>query len=136
MDETLVNDEWTEEQIGIWENVQKYTKQILCGDWKKAIQFFHKKYTGWNSGGLIPASKTDIINEFQKRSKKEILSYSLTPISVNIFSNVAIVNYFFSIELIDSKRDKKIKRTRNMDILLHQQKGWILIGDYSERCSK
>lgn len=135
MNEVLVTEEWTKEQVEIWENVHKYTKQILYGDWKKAIRFFHSEYSGWNSGGLIPATKTDIINEFQKKGTKKILSYSLTPISINIFSNVAIVNYFFSIEFKNNNGDNKIKRTRNMDILLRQKEGWILIGDYSEKCN-
>ena len=71
----------------------------------------------------------------KKKRTKKILSYSLTPISINIFSNVAIVNYFFSIEFKNNNGDNKIKRTRNMDILLRQKEGWILIGDYSEKCN-
>lgn len=133
MKKTSVKAEWTEEQSEIWEYVQNYTEQILCGNWKNAIKFFHNNYYGWNGKNLMPTTKVGIVNELQKTNKIKIIAYNLIPLTISVFPNIAIVNYFFSLEYKNSKGENKTKRTRNMDVLLYQQNNWILIGDYAEQ---
>ena len=110
MDDLLSND-WNKVQKDIWANVIEYTKLILEGEWEKVLEFFHEGYSGWNNYGLIPANKIDIVHELQHLKKKEVSSYTLTPVNT-------------------AKGKLKTKRTRNTDILLKQKDKWILIGDH------
>ena len=128
--ETSLSNDWDNAQKDIWENVIEYTRLILEGEWEKVLDFFHEGYSGWNNYGLIPANKIDIINELQHLKKKEVSSYSLTPVTINIFKGVAVVHYLFAIVYKTAKGKLKTKRTRNTDILLKQKDKWILIGDH------
>jgi hypothetical protein len=111
MENAILND-WNKVQKDIWANVIEYTKLILEGEWEEVLEFFHDGYSGWNNYGLIPASKIDIINELQHLERKEVDSYTLTPVTINIFKGVAVVHYLFAIVYKTAKGKLKTKRTR------------------------
>lgn len=132
MTNILLQDKWTLEQIEIWENVETYTKLILQGEVKEFLQYFDENYTGWNNYEPIPLCKTDIKNELCTFPKREIISYLITPLSITVFNEVAIVHYYYSAVYKNSHKKSKEKLGRNTDILLKRKDKWVLIGDHSE----
>ena len=132
MTNILLKDEWTLEQIEVWQNVETYTSLILKGNVKEFLKFFDKNYTGWNNYEPMPINKTDIKNELCTFPKREVISYLITPLAITVFNNVAIVHYYYSVVYKNSHKKNKEKLGRNTDILLKQKGKWILIGDHTE----
>ena len=130
MKSVLAQDEWTTIQQEIWRTVEKYTEFILKGDVEHFLEFFHEKYSGWNNYDLFPVSKNDIKNELLYLPKREINSYEITPLSVNIFNDIAIVHYYYSVDYKSKKGIRKTKNGRNTDILLKHNKNWQLVADH------
>ena len=127
---TLSKREWTASQKEVWENVETYTKLIMKGYVDRFLDYFHKDYSSWNINESMPVSKTDIKYELQHLPKREIASYNITPVAINIFNDVAIVHYFYSAVYKNSDDKEKAKHGRNTDLLFKQKNKWILIGDH------
>lgn len=115
----------------VWSTVQNYTKQIMTGDINSFLKFFHKDYLGWNYEEQMPISKTEIKNELLHLPKFTIISYKLSPVSIQIKNRIAIVHYYYTAKIKD-KENKKIisKAARNTDILIEEDNEWVLIGDH------
>ncbi len=126
----LSKQEWTETQIEVWKNVGSYTKLIMNGDVEGFLEYFHNDYSGWNYYELMPVNKSDVKNELQQLLKREISSYNINPVTINIFNDVAIVRYYFSGTYKNTDGKEILKQGRNTDILLKQKNKWIIIGDY------
>jgi len=122
--------EWTKTQKEIWINVETYTNLIMKGDVEGFLDYFHKDYAGWNYYELKPINKTDIKNELWLLPKREIASYKITPVAINVFNDIAIVHYYYSAAYKNTDGKEKTKKGRNTDILLKQEDKWVLIGDH------
>ena len=121
----------TMEQNEVWDVVIQYTKLIVEGECEKAIKYYHDKYRGWTTHGYLPSEKRDIRSEFKELEIHNIIGYNLSPVKVNVFNDLAIVLYFFSIEYFDEDGNKRSVRKRNTDVLIKQDNEWLLIADHS-----
>lgn len=126
----MSNPKWTNKQKRVWKNVENYTSLILRGDVNGFLEYFHQDYTGWNYNEVLPVTKTDIKNELQHLPKWEILDYKIIPVTINIFNDVAIVHYYYSVTYKNKAGKEKVKAQHNTDVLLKQKNKWILIGDH------
>jgi ketosteroid isomerase-like protein len=122
--------EWTKTQKEVWKNVETYTSLIMKGDVEGFLDYFHKDYSGWNYYELKPVNKINIKNELWNLPKREIDSYNITPVAINIFNDAAIVHYYYSATFKNTEGREKTKKGRNTDILLKQKDKWVLIGDH------
>jgi hypothetical protein len=129
MEEILLKVKWSAIQIEIWENVKTYTKLILDGHIKEFLKYFHKDYSAWNCYEPLPVGKNDIINELKDFYQPEVISYDTIPISINIFNDIAIVHYFYSVTFKNADGMEKSKYSHNTDVLIRQKKKWLIIGD-------
>jgi ketosteroid isomerase-like protein len=132
MAQLLSKQEWTNKQKEVWRNVETYTSLIINGDVKKFSDYFHKDFSSWNFYDLMPISKTNIKKELQHFPKREIEFYNITPVSIKVFDDVAIVHYFYSAEYKNTSGKERTKQGRNTDILLKQKDKWVLIGDNAQ----
>ena len=123
-------DKLSSEQGEVWKNVQNYTKLILKNDVEKFLDYFHSDYCGWNYNDLWPVYKSDLKNELWHLPKREILSYKLTPVTINTFDKVAVVHYYYSVVYKIADGGEKTKFGRNTDILIKQKNKWVLIADH------
>ncbi len=126
----LSNREWSVEQKDVWQHVKMYTSSIMKGDVEGFLKYFHKNFLGWNYNQLLPVDKATIKDELLHLQKREIASYNITPVAINIFNDVAIVHYYYSVAYKEIDGKKKAKKGRNTDILLKQKVKWVLIGDH------
>ncbi|MEN8193730.1 MAG: nuclear transport factor 2 family protein [Bacteroidota bacterium] len=123
-------DELSPKQREVWENVQNYTKLIMKNDVKKFLDYFHNNYSGWNYYDLLPVKKSDVKNELWHLSRREITSYKITPVAINVFKEVAVIHYYYSVVYKDKDGNDKTKSGRNTDVLLKQKNKWLLIADH------
>jgi ketosteroid isomerase-like protein len=121
---------WTDIQKEIWRSVETYTDLILKGKVNQFLDYFHEEYAGWNDYDMLPVNKDDIKGELSKLPKYEIDSFSLIPLVINNFKDIAIVHYYFSIKYSEITGKNVNKNGRNTDILLYQNNRWVLIGDH------
>jgi len=121
---------WSSTQKEVWKNVETYTDLIMKGEVERFLDYFHQKYSGWNNYQPMPANKCDVKNELWHLSMKEIDSYTISPVAINIFNDVAIVHYYYSAASKSLQGRKKRIIGRNTDILLKQKERWVLIGDH------
>lgn len=121
---------WTDSQLEIWKNVETYTELIMKGDVNGFLEYFHNEYSGWNYSDMLPVSKYDLRCELLEFPKHTIDSYNLVPLVINIFKEIAIIHYYFSINYMGVNGKKINKRGRNTDILIYQNNKWLLVGDH------
>ena len=125
-----IMDELSPKQREVWENVETYTELIMKSDVKGFLKYFHNDYSGWNYNDLLPVNINNVKNELSHFPKREILSYNITPVAINVFNNVAIIHYYYSVAFKNSDDNDKTKSGRNTDVLLKQKNKWVLIGDH------
>ncbi len=53
--------------------------------------------------------------------KRDIDNYKIAPVDINIFSEVAVVHYYYSVTYKEKDGNEKTKSGRNTDILLKQK---------------
>jgi len=116
-----IMDELSPKQKEVWCNVETYTSLIMKGEVKEFLKYFHKDYSGWNYKAFLPIKKNDIKNELLHLPKRDIDNYKIAPVDINIFSEVAVVHYYYSVTYKEKDGNEKTKSGRNTDILLKQK---------------
>ncbi len=126
----VIGQEWSAAQQEVWKNVQTYWDLDAKQDLEGFMSYFHNDYVGWSKRSAFPMNKASVrkwISESYKNSKTIIVD--LSPQSINIFGDVAIVHYYYS-QLIENKEGKRSPESgRWTDILTKQGNRWVLIGD-------
>lgn len=120
----------TQKENEVWDFIHEYTKHIITGKSDNFSKYIHDNFVGWDSIKLLPTNKADFLMELHYADEEKIIEYSIAPVSIKIFNEVAIVHYFFTKECTGSDQKTNLKRTKNTDVLIHDESGWRLIGDY------
>ncbi len=128
---SLSKRKWSKLQQEVWGNVETYTDLIMKGDVQGFLDYFHKNYSGWNYCELIPVNKADIRRELLRLPNRQVVSYKINPIAIQIFKDTAIVHYYYSTEYKDASGRVVSKKGRNTDILINQDNKWLLIADHA-----
>jgi len=135
MGNNKLNIEWDDVQKEIWQQVEVYTKLIIDGKINKFLEYFHKDYLGWNYYENYPISKKDVKDELLHLPSTEIISYNITPVSIQVKNDIAIVHYNYSAVYKTSEGVEKTKSSRYTDILMKDDEKWVLIGDHIDKNS-
>ena len=122
--------EWSAAQKEVWKNVQTYWDLEAKHDLDGFMGYFHEDYVGWSKRSSFPGNKAQVrkwVAESHKNSKTIITD--LSPLTINIFEDVAIVHYYYS-QLTENKEGKRTnEKGRWTDVLMKQGNKWVLIGD-------
>jgi len=126
----LFGQEWSEEQKEVWKNVETYWDLYAKHDLEGFLGYFHDDFSGWGNQSALPTNKASrrkfIIHSFETT---KTLVQDLQPVGINIYGNVAIVQYYYS-EVIKDVEGKEVNESgRWTDILMKQGEKWIMIGD-------
>jgi ketosteroid isomerase-like protein len=123
--------EWSAAQKAVWDSVKAYTEAADRGDVEGYLSYLHEEYRGWPNAWPLPSRKADVRKVLGHFLKVETTELSwIEPVSIQIFDDVAIVNYYFGLHLKDE--EGKIRNTggRWTDILLKQGDKWLLVADH------
>jgi ketosteroid isomerase-like protein len=127
----LFGQEWSEEQKEVWKTVETYADLAAKGDVEGFLDHFHDDFSGWINSMALPTNKSTrrkFISHNWKTTKT--LVQDLQPVGINIFDNVAIVQYYYSEVLKDAEGKEINESGRWTDILMKQGDKWIIIGDH------
>ncbi len=122
---------WNTQQKEVWSNVETYWSLQGKGDVDGFLSYFSPDYMGWDYNSPVPqgkASTAKYVNLSMKNSK--MLFYDITPAAILIHDDVAIVDYFYSMQTENMENKKQWKTGRWTDILQKQGGKWILIADH------
>jgi hypothetical protein len=133
----LFAQEWSAAQKEVWKNVEAYWALDAAGNLDGFMSYFHENYIGWELGEPMTANKTTVRKfiEHDYKTEKTVL-YNITPVSINVFNNVAIVHYYYAEIVKDAEGKEKSRAGRWADVLMKQGDKWVLIGDHGGRTSK
>tara|TARA_B100000686_G_scaffold112835_1_gene120489 strand:+ start:32877 stop:33392 length:516 start_codon:yes stop_codon:yes gene_type:complete len=112
--------------------VNNYWK-ISAGKNKEAWKdVFHKSYKGWNKNNKALSNKAMITKWIDYNwGKNEVLYWDINPIGVQIYDDVAIVHYYYSMVTKNKQTDKTTNSDgRWTDILLNEKGNWKLVSDH------
>lgn len=125
---------WNAQQKEVWTNVENYWAVQAKGDAESFLSYFSPDYMGWDYDSPMPQGKTSTakyINFGIKNSK--VLFYDITPAAILIYGDIAIVDYYYSMQTENLENKKQWKTGRWTDILQKQGPSgtkWLLIADH------
>jgi hypothetical protein len=133
----LYAQEWNAAQKDVWKNVEAYWALDAAGNLDGFMSYFHDNYIGWQTSDPMPANKATVKKFIEQdyKSEKTVL-YNITPVSINVVSNVAIANYYYTRIVKDAEGKEKTRSGRWADVLMKQGDKWVLVGDHGGQTSK
>jgi len=129
--------EWSAAQKEVWKNVEAYWALEAAGNVEGFMSYFHDNYMGWDINEPLPADKATVRKfvEYEMKAGKTLV-YDIRPVAINVFANVAIVDYYYTRIGKDAEGKERSRSGRWADIVMKQGDKWVLIGDHGGRTSK
>jgi len=126
----LFGQEWSAEQKEVWKNVETYWDLAAQDDVEGWLSYFHDDFSGWRNKDALPRNKANV-RKFGTHNIKttQILVEDLQPVGINIYDDVAIVQYYYSEVFKDVEGKEQNGSGRWTDILMKQGDKWVMIGD-------
>jgi hypothetical protein len=129
--------EWSAAQKEVWKNVEAYWALDAAGNLDGFMSYFHDNYMGWDINEPLPMDKASVRKfvDYEYKTTKTLV-YNIKPVAINVFANVAIVDYYYTRIMKDAEGKEKGRSGRWADIVMKQGDKWVLIGDHGGRTSK
>ena len=122
---------WNAQQKEVWSNVETYWSVQAKGDVDGFLSYFSADYMGWDYNSPVPQGKTSTAKYITMSMKNnKILFYDITPAAILVYGDIAIVDYFYSMQTEGADNKKQWKSGRWTDILQKQGSKWVLIADH------
>lgn len=122
---------WSDKQKEVWSNVENYWSLQAKGDADGFLSYFSQDYMGWDYGSPVPQGKTSTAKYITLNMKNsKVLFYDITPVAILVYNDIAIVDYYYSMQTENSESKKQWKTGRWTDILKKQDNRWVLIADH------
>lgn len=122
---------WNDKQKEVWSNVENYWSLQAKGDADGFLSYFSQDYMGWDYGSPVPQGKTSTAKYITLNMKNsKVLFYDITPVAILVYNDIAIVDYYYSMQTENSESKKQWKTGRWTDILKKQDNRWVLIADH------
>jgi ketosteroid isomerase-like protein len=126
---------WSAQQKEVWTNVETYWSVQAKGDVEGFLSYFSQDYMGWDYGSPVPQGKTSTAKYITMNMKNsKMLFYDITPVAILVYGDIAIVDYYYSLQTENAEAKKQWKTGRWTDILQKQGGGagtkWVLIADH------
>ena len=100
-------------------------------DMEGILALFHDDFSSWDNNNPLPTDKAFLRKNMPHWFETgTVVIYDIQPVGINIFDNVAIVQYYWSNVIKDAKGNEKNNSGRWTDILMKQGDKWVLIGDH------
>tara|TARA_Y100001970_G_scaffold51919_1_gene65621 strand:+ start:275 stop:736 length:462 start_codon:yes stop_codon:yes gene_type:complete len=128
---TLCAQTFSKAEQKVLDAVNKYWS--LSNNDKKAWKnTFHDSYRGWNKSNEALSNKSMVSKWIDYNwGKSEVLFWSINPIGVQIYDDIAIVHYYYM--TIDKNKETEKSTTskgRWTDILMNVKGSWKLVSDH------
>ncbi len=123
--------DWSAAQQDVWKNVEAYWASWSKGDINGFQGYVHEDYSGWSVDSPLPAGKSSSGKWMGFwAANNTVLVYEVTPVSIMVRGDVAVVHYYYSQVSKGSDGKMKSAKGRWTDILAKQGDRWVLIADH------
>jgi ketosteroid isomerase-like protein len=127
----LFAQEWSAAQKEVWQVEETLWKLSASGDVEGFLSYSHPDYVGWINVSPFPQNKeraSKFISYGFKTNKIQV--YDISPLSIKLYGNVAIVHYYYCETYKDFEGKEKNEIGRWTDVFMKQGDKWLLIGDH------
>lgn len=122
---------WNAQQKEAWSTVEAYWAAQSKGDVPGFLAYFSPDYLGWGYESPVPQNKAAVekyVSYGMKNNK--ILMYDITPVAILVYDDIAIVHYYYNMQLENLEGKKSWEHGRWTDILQRQAGKWLLVSDH------
>ena len=128
---TTVAQTWNAQQAEVLKNVEAYWAAYSKGDAAGFLSYFSEDYVGWSNDSPMPDNK-QITAKFVTYglANKKTLFYHLNPVTIKVYGDIAIVNYYYTTHSQNVDNEKKWQSGRWTDILKKQGDKWVIVADH------
>ncbi len=131
---TLVfSQEWSAKQKEVWKNVEAHWTCLAQKDLEGFLSYIHQDFSGFSDIRPIPTNK-EVLRKWIGAwiQNTQILTYEIEPVTIKIYGDFAIVNYFFnSIEKTADGKGIRASR-RYSSTWMKQGDKWVEISAHLE----
>ena len=122
---------WTPQQKEVWSNVETYWDHQTKGNIDGFMSYFSADYMGWDYDSPVPEGKSAVGKYVTNGLKnRKTVFYNITPVSIQIFDDIAVVNYYYTTQTENMEGKKDWAKGRWTDILQKQGPKWVLVADH------
>jgi hypothetical protein len=119
---------WNAEQQEIWNFELQQWKMSAAEDLSWMESMVHPNISYWETGAPMPQDLA-ALNRWNRYSaaNSATLEQGLTPISIVITGNVAVVNYYYQVAREDHDKTREMVTGHYMDVLIKDGGRWKFI---------
>ena len=116
---------WSAEQQEIWQFEEQQWKMAAAKDPTWIDAMVHPNVSYWETGEAMPQNRASLTRWFRYDSTNgTTLEQELSPISIVITGNVAVVNYYYSVAVENYKKEREMVTGHYMDVLIKENGRW------------
>ena len=122
---------WSKDHVELWNVVEQSWTDFGAKDFEATLKTFHEEYKGWNDEAPLPSSKEKVKKFYDYvLLNMESFEFDLSPASITIVDEAAVVHYYFSFTMT-FEEGKKHFEGRNSEFYVKDGSKWKLLGDLS-----
>jgi hypothetical protein len=119
---------WNAEQQEVWQLEQEQWKASAAKDLTWIDTMVHPNLSYWETGQPMPQNRASLARWFRfQTTGGTTLEQEMTPISIVITGNVAVVNYYYSVARENLKKEREMVSGHYMDVLIKDGGRWKFI---------
>jgi ketosteroid isomerase-like protein len=126
--------EMTEEQKEVWDTLEEQVALDMKKDVEAEKKFIHPKACLWGDQSPVPFSPSEKANSYYKAwlaAQDDIVSHLMTPVSVVVVDEVAIVNFYLKILTKDDEGEHEELVIRGHNTWKKEGDRWLLFATYN-----
>ena len=122
--------DWTAEQLEVWEFEQACWEMHASGDQDGLLDCFHDDYLGWHAGEPIPRTKQDTRHWWDADAGTyESVWYLIKPVGIVVVDNVAVIHLYYHARIRNADGAVEAVSGKVTEVLIKQDGRWFWIGD-------
>ena len=119
---------WNSEQQELWKFEEQQWQMSKDKDLSWIEKMVHPNLTYWETGQPMPQNKASLSrwNRYAN-SNDTVLEQELSPVSITITGNIAVVQYHYQIARENYKKERETSHGHYTDVLVKENGKWLFI---------
>lgn len=126
--------ELTEEQLEPWNTLEEQVALDMKKDLKGERKFLHPKACFWGDDSPVPVRASDKSFSYYEKwmdGQDEVVAHLMTPVSVVVVDDVAIINFYLHILTRDDEDEQEELIIRGHNTWKKEKDRWLLLATYN-----
>jgi hypothetical protein len=121
--------EWSAEQRKALSVLQQAVDAEKKGDFASLPPLYHDQFTAWNLAEAAPVRKAEFLKAEEELLKTaKFPGFDITPISIEIAKETAVVNVTYAYTLVTSGGERSKTTGRWNVVLIRKDTAWLSLG--------